>query len=34
MASDRALENDASGGFHLALGFDEVHRIVCYRKEL
>jgi aminoglycoside 6'-N-acetyltransferase I len=34
MASDRALENEASGGFHLALGFDEVHRIVCYRKEL
>lgn len=34
LASDRALDNDASGAFHVAIGFDEVMRIVCYRKEL
>ena len=34
MASDRALTNEESGRFHLALGFNEVHRIVCYRKKL
>ena len=34
MASDRALENEASGSFHEAVGFAEAHRIVCYRKEL
>ncbi len=33
-ASDRALGNDASGAFHRAAGFDEVERIVCYRKDL
>jgi aminoglycoside 6'-N-acetyltransferase I len=34
MASDRALDNDASGAFHEAIGFAEAGRIVCYRKEL
>jgi aminoglycoside 6'-N-acetyltransferase I len=34
LASDRALDNEASGVFHTALGFDEVIRIVCYKKEL
>jgi aminoglycoside 6'-N-acetyltransferase I len=34
MASDRALANEASGGFHVAVGFEEVNRIVCYRKDL
>lgn len=33
-ASDRALENEMSGAFHLAAGFEEVERIVCYRKDL
>ena len=33
-ASDRALDNDESGAFHRAAGFDEVERIVCYRKDL
>ncbi len=33
-ASDRALDNEESGAFHLAAGFEEVIRIVCYRKEL
>lgn len=34
MGSDRALDNDASGAFHVATGFDEVGRVVSYRKEL
>jgi aminoglycoside 6'-N-acetyltransferase I len=34
MASDRALVNEASGAFHLAVGYAEAHRVVCYRKEL
>lgn len=34
MASDRALDNEASGAFHEAIGFTEAGRIVCYRKEL
>lgn len=34
MGSDRALDNDASGAFHLAVGFEEAGRIVCYRKSL
>lgn len=34
MASDRVLENEPSGAFHEALGFDEEVRIVCYRKSL
>jgi aminoglycoside 6'-N-acetyltransferase I len=34
MASDRTLENVASGAFHEATGFTEANTIVCYRKEL
>lgn len=34
MASDRALANEVSGEFHRAVGFEEAHRIVCYRKDL
>lgn len=34
LGSDRALDNRASGAFHLATGFDEVGRVVSYRKEL
>jgi aminoglycoside 6'-N-acetyltransferase I len=34
MASDRLLENEASGLFHAAVGYDEAERIVCFRKSL
>lgn len=34
MASDRALDNDTSGAFHEAVGFEETATIVCYRKQL
>lgn len=34
LASDRALDNAASGAFHRAAGFQEVERVVCYRKDL
>ena len=34
MASDRELANEASGLFHQALGYEEVERIVCFRKAL
>ncbi|MBT8404746.1 MAG: GNAT family N-acetyltransferase [Gemmatimonadetes bacterium] len=34
MASDRDLDNEASGRFHEASGFDEVVRAVHYRKAL
>jgi len=34
MASDRELDNEASGAFHQALGYEEVERIVCFRKSL
>lgn len=34
MASDREIENDVSGAFHLAVGFDEAVRMVTYRKGL
>ena len=34
MASDRELDNVDSGHFHEALGYDEVERIVCYRRSL
>ena len=34
MASDRALEDDGSGAFHLAVGYEETIRMVCYRKGL
>ena len=33
-ASDRLLDNEASGAFHLAAGFEETERVVCYRKDL
>lgn len=34
MASDRALDDDRSGRFHEARGFEEVERVVLYRKNL
>lgn len=34
MASDRQIHNEMSGLFHAALGFEEVERIVCFRKSL
>jgi aminoglycoside 6'-N-acetyltransferase I len=34
IASDAVLENDASHAAHRSLGFEEVERIVCYRKPL
>jgi aminoglycoside 6'-N-acetyltransferase I len=34
MASDAEQSNEASQQFHIAVGFAEVSRIVCYRKEL
>lgn len=34
MGSDRALDNEVSGDFHVAVGFEEVERVVCYRKKL
>ncbi|MEJ2205516.1 MAG: GNAT family N-acetyltransferase [Gemmatimonadota bacterium] len=34
MASDRELDNARSGRFHRALGYEEVERIVCFRKDL
>ena len=34
LASDSLLENTESEAFHLATGFTEVERIVCYRREL
>lgn len=34
MASDREVHNEASGRFHLALGYEEEARIVCFRKDL
>jgi aminoglycoside 6'-N-acetyltransferase I len=34
MASDRALDDSASGAFHTAVGYTEVGHIVCYRKPL
>jgi len=34
MASDRALDNEASGAFHEAVGFQEAERVVCYRHDL
>lgn len=34
IASDALLDNDASHAAHQALGFEEVERIVCYRKPL
>lgn len=34
LASDRALDEEESGAFHRAVGFEEAGRIVCYRKPL
>jgi len=34
MASDRQLENEPSGAFHEAIGYQEAERIVCYTKSL
>jgi aminoglycoside 6'-N-acetyltransferase I len=34
MASDTWLENDISRLAHLALGYEETARIICFRKEL
>ncbi len=34
MASDREIHNEDSGRFHATLGFEEVERIVCFRKSL
>lgn len=33
-ASDCELTNDASLRFHLAAGFEEANRIICFRKKL
>ncbi len=33
-ASDCELDNSESLRFHLALGFEEANRIICFRKEL
>ncbi len=33
-ASDCELSNTDSLQFHLAMGFDEVNRIICFKKEL
>ncbi len=34
MASDRAIDNEASGAFHRAVGFEEAGHVVCYRRSL
>ena len=34
MGSDGAIWNEGSIAAHMALGFEEVERIVCFRKEL
>jgi aminoglycoside 6'-N-acetyltransferase I len=34
IGSDAVLENDVSHAAHRALGFEEVERVVCYRKAL
>jgi aminoglycoside 6'-N-acetyltransferase I len=34
MASDAALDNEASLAFHRRTGFSEVERIVCFRRDL
>ena len=33
-ASDCELDNEDSLKFHLSLGFEEVNRVICFRKEL
>lgn len=34
MASDRELENETSGAFHVGVGYEETTRLVCYKKPL
>lgn len=34
IASDCELANDTSYRFHLSCGFEEVNRIICFKKEL
>lgn len=33
-ASDCEIDNDSSFGFHMALGFEEANRIICFTKRL
>lgn len=33
-ASDCEIDNDGSLGFHMALGFEEANRIICFTKKL
>ncbi len=33
-ASDCELDNEDSLKFHLAMGFEEANRIICFRKEI
>ncbi|HTE85366.1 MAG TPA: aminoglycoside 6'-N-acetyltransferase [Dehalococcoidia bacterium] len=33
-ASDTEIDNDASAAAHKALGFEEVSRLICFRKQL
>ena len=33
-ASDCEIDNDSSFGFHMALGFKETNRIICFAKQL
>ena len=33
-ASDCELGNDISFGFHIAMGFEEANRIICFKKNL
>ncbi len=33
-ASDCELDNEKSLKFHLAMGFDEANRIICFRKDI
>lgn len=34
IASDCEIANDTSYNFHLSCGFEEVNRIICFKKEL
>ena len=33
-ASDCEIDNDSSLGFHMAMGFEEANRIICFTKKL
>ena len=33
-ASDCEIDNDSSCGFHMAMGFEEANRIICFTKTL